>query len=140
VDSNSVPIDQNAGPLGQRTRNPKPAPVLREVLGAVLRRTRLMQQRTLADVARQAQVSTPYLSEIERGRKEASSEVLTAVCGALDLPLVDLLGLTYRALRTEQPRTLTVVRGDVQAPSSAAAPGRISSRFDPHGSPVALAA
>ena len=49
------------------------------------------QRRTLADVAREARVSTQYLSELERGRKEASSEVLAALCRALRLDLTDLL-------------------------------------------------
>lgn len=51
-------------------------PLLRSVVGKVLRRTRQDQQRTLAEVSRAAQVSMAYLSEIERGRKEPSSEVL----------------------------------------------------------------
>ncbi|WP_432524126.1 helix-turn-helix domain-containing protein [Kineococcus sp. SYSU DK006] len=69
----------------------RPDPLLRDVLGAVLRRERLAQRRTLADVATAARVSLPYLSEVERGRKEPSSEVLAAVCAALDLALADLL-------------------------------------------------
>jgi transcriptional regulator with XRE-family HTH domain len=60
-------------------------------VGDALRRNRLEQRRTLADVARDARVSVPYLSEVERGRKEASSEVLAAVCGALRVELSDLL-------------------------------------------------
>ena len=76
------------GPGGRR-RGPRP--LLRTVLGAVLRRTRLEQGRTLAEVARAAKVSTPYLSELERGRKEASSEVLAAVCEALRIDLSDVL-------------------------------------------------
>ena len=61
------------------------------MLGDVLRRTRREQGRTLADVARAAKVSMPYLSEVERGRKEASSEVLVAICDALHIELSDLL-------------------------------------------------
>jgi len=61
------------------------------MLGDVLRRTRREQRRTLADVARAAKVSMPYLSEVERGRKEASSEVLVAICDALHIELADLL-------------------------------------------------
>lgn len=70
---------------------PRPTPPLRVLLGHVLRRRRLAQRRTLADVAREARVSTQYLSELERGRKEASSEVLAALCRALRLDLTDLL-------------------------------------------------
>ena len=69
----------------------RPTPPLRVLLGHVLRRHRLSQRRTLADVSRDARVSTQYLSELERGRKEASSEVLAALCRALHLDLTDLL-------------------------------------------------
>jgi transcriptional regulator with XRE-family HTH domain len=70
---------------------PRPRPLLRTTLGEVLRRTRQEQGRTLADVARAAKVSMPYLSEVERGLKEASSEVLAAICDALDVELADVL-------------------------------------------------
>lgn len=65
--------------------------LLRGLIGKVLRRTRLGQNRTLRDVAEAARVSVPYLSEVERGRKEPSSELLAAICTALDLELTDLL-------------------------------------------------
>jgi len=65
--------------------------LLRGLIGMVLRRTRLGQNRTLRDVAEAARVSVPYLSEVERGRKEPSSELLAAICTALDLELTDLL-------------------------------------------------
>jgi len=77
----------------QRTR-----PLLRTMIGDALRRARLRQGRTLADVARDAKVSMPYLSELERGRKEGSSEILAAICGALGIDLADLLaGIARRA-------------------------------------------
>jgi transcriptional regulator with XRE-family HTH domain len=80
-------------------REERPArPLLRTMLGDVLRRTRLGQGRTLADVARAARVSMPYLSEVERGRKEASSEVLAAICDALHIDITDLLAATGRDL------------------------------------------
>jgi transcriptional regulator with XRE-family HTH domain len=60
-------------------------------VGDVLRRERLAQERTLKDVADEARISMPYLSEVERGRKEASSEVLAAAAHALGLSLGDLL-------------------------------------------------
>ena len=63
---------------------------LREVVGEALRRRRQAQGRTLREVAQGAGVSLPYLSEVERGRKEPSSEVLEAVCAALDLSLAEL--------------------------------------------------
>jgi transcriptional regulator with XRE-family HTH domain len=63
---------------------------LREAVGEALRRRRQGQGRTLREVAEAAGVSLTYLSEVERGRKEASSEVLEAVCAALDLSLAEL--------------------------------------------------
>jgi transcriptional regulator with XRE-family HTH domain len=65
--------------------------LLREVLGDVLRRARTKQHRTLREVSDAARVSLGYLSEVERGRKEASSELLSAICAALDVPLSQLL-------------------------------------------------
>lgn len=65
--------------------------LLREVLGDVLRRARTNQGRTLRQVSDAARVSLGYLSEVERGRKEASSELLTAICDALDVQLSQLL-------------------------------------------------
>jgi transcriptional regulator with XRE-family HTH domain len=65
--------------------------LLRDLIGTVLRRIRQDQGRTLKDVADAARVSVPYLSEVERGRKEPSSELLAAICSALDLQMLDLL-------------------------------------------------
>lgn len=65
--------------------------LLREVIGDVLRRARVDQGRTLREVSDTARVSLGYLSEVERGRKEASSELLNAICGALDVPLSRVL-------------------------------------------------
>ncbi|MGN9792281.1 helix-turn-helix domain-containing protein [Streptomyces sp. OZ13] len=73
-------------------------PLWREVVGGVLRRERLAQERTLKDVADAARISVPYLSELERGRKEASSEILAAAAHALGLGLADLLALSHREL------------------------------------------
>lgn len=61
--------------------------VLRRLLGDVLRRQRQRQGRTLREVSSSARVSLGYLSEVERGQKEASSELLGAICTALDVPL-----------------------------------------------------
>ncbi len=61
--------------------------LLRQLLGDVLRRLRVRQGRTLREVSASARVSLGYLSEVERGRKEASSELLAAICTALDTPL-----------------------------------------------------
>ena len=73
--------------------------LLRDVLGDVLRDERLEQGRTLADVADDAAVSLPYLSEIERGRKEVSSDLLDAVIRSLDLDLAEVLERAADRLR-----------------------------------------
>lgn len=91
--------DKSAKVLPLRPRDPVVRePLMREGIGRVLRRLRREQGRTLDEVGAQARVSMPYLSEIERGRKEASSEVLAAVCGALDITPSTLLVLTGREL------------------------------------------
>ena len=61
--------------------------LVREAVGQTLRAARTEQGRTLRDVARDARVSLGYLSEVERGQKEASSELLNAICAALGLSL-----------------------------------------------------
>ncbi|MEU1757382.1 helix-turn-helix transcriptional regulator [Micromonospora matsumotoense] len=78
--------------------------LLRRVIGGVLRRVRLRQGRTLREVAAAAGVSLPYLSEVERGRKEASSEVLAAICRALGIHLSDLLEEARDELRRVERR------------------------------------
>ena len=65
--------------------------LVRRLIGDVLRRRRVAQGRTLREVSTAARVSLGYLSEVERGRKEASSELLAAICQALDLPLSEVL-------------------------------------------------
>jgi len=67
------------------------AVLLREVIGDVLRRARTSQGRTLREVSDSARVSLGYLSEVERGRKEASSELLSAICTALEVPMSRVL-------------------------------------------------
>jgi len=66
--------------------------LLRHLLGDVLRRLRQRQGRTLREVSAAARVSLGYLSEVERGQKEASSELLAAICSALNTPLSHVLG------------------------------------------------
>ncbi|MFC6419068.1 helix-turn-helix domain-containing protein [Sanguibacter inulinus] len=75
-----------------------PSLLWREAVGHELRGERTAQSRTLADVARRAGVSTQYLSEIERGRKEPSSEVLEAIGSALSLTLLNLTSRVSGAL------------------------------------------
>ncbi|MPY99322.1 MAG: helix-turn-helix domain-containing protein [Actinophytocola sp.] len=65
--------------------------LLREAIGDRLRHARTNQQRTLREISHSARVSLGYLSEVERGQKEASSELLAAICDALELPLPELL-------------------------------------------------
>ncbi|MBJ7290104.1 helix-turn-helix transcriptional regulator [Williamsia sp.] len=67
------------------------AVLLREALGGSLRRVRTDQGRTLREVSSNARVSLGYLSEIERGQKEASSELLAAICDALDVEIAEVL-------------------------------------------------
>ncbi|MCF3136438.1 helix-turn-helix domain-containing protein [Streptomyces olivochromogenes] len=99
-----VPNAARVIPLRPGTARPQaPAPepkepLWRDLVGDVLRRERQAQERTLRDVAEQARISLPYLSEIERGRKEASSEVLAAAAHALGLGLGDLLSLVQGEL------------------------------------------
>lgn len=91
------------GPAGAPTRArleppPQPEPLWREAAGEVLREQRHRLEQTLAEVAGRAGISVQYLSEVERGRKEPSSEVLAAVSGALSLSLADLTRLVLRRL------------------------------------------
>jgi transcriptional regulator with XRE-family HTH domain len=65
--------------------------LLRQMIGDALRRLRLRQGRTLREVSAAARVSLGYLSEVERGQKEASSELLASICGALGAPLSQVL-------------------------------------------------
>ncbi|GAA4908277.1 helix-turn-helix protein [Actinomycetospora succinea] len=84
--------------------------LLREAIGGTIRRARTERRRTLRDVSREARVSLGYLSEIERGRKEPSSELLAAVCEALDLPLPELLDEVADLMRPT-PRRVPVGAG-----------------------------
>jgi transcriptional regulator with XRE-family HTH domain len=76
--------------------------VLRQVVGETLRAVRLRQQRTLREVSSSARVSLGYLSEVERGQKEPSSELLAAICDALDIELSELFVEVSDTLRREE--------------------------------------
>lgn len=76
--------------------------VLRHVVGETLRGTRLRQRRTLREVSSSARVSLGYLSEVERGQKEPSSELLAAICSALDVELSELFREVTDTLRREE--------------------------------------
>lgn len=100
--------------------------LLRSVLGDALRQARQDQGRTLADVAKAARISMPYLSEVERGRKEVSSEVLAALCQALGLDLADVLvavviDLTRSSLPVPSSRA-SATPSAASSPASAAMP------------------
>jgi transcriptional regulator with XRE-family HTH domain len=82
--------------------------LLRQVIGNVFRRLRRERGITLRELAEQAQVSVPYLSEIERGRKEPSSEILAAICRALGLELSDLLAEVQFDLAVAARSTLPI--------------------------------
>ena len=101
---------------------------LREAVGEALRRRRQAQGRTLREVADAAGVSLTYLSEVERGRKEASSEVLEAVCAALHLGLADLFFEVAETLAATEAMPVPAIgflpppRPRAAAPVPAAAP------------------
>lgn len=76
--------------------------LLRSHIGATLRRVRVARGQTLRQLSREASVSLGYLSEIERGQKEASSELLAAICAALALPISQLLVEVSRSLQVQR--------------------------------------
>jgi transcriptional regulator with XRE-family HTH domain len=76
--------------------------LFRRLLGDVLRSRRIEQGRTLRQLCAEARVSLGYMSEIERGQKEASSELLAAICTALDVPLSEILSEVSDAVSLEE--------------------------------------
>lgn len=76
--------------------------LFRRLLGDVLRAERMRRGMTLREVSAEARVSLGYISEIERGQKEASSELLASLCGALDMPLSDVLREVSDAVALEE--------------------------------------
>ena len=83
--------------------------LLRTHLGSALRAARVSQERTLRDVAKSAKVSLGYLSEVERGHKEASSELLNSICIALDLQLSKVLTDVSNKVAATEVKKLKVV-------------------------------
>jgi transcriptional regulator with XRE-family HTH domain len=103
--------------------------IFRRLLGEVLRAQRMRQGRTLRQVSGDARVSLGYISEIERGQKEASSELLASICAALDVPLSEILSEVSDAVALEEA-ALAMQLEDVtslrQAPNgSAQRPGDV---------------
>jgi transcriptional regulator with XRE-family HTH domain len=80
--------------------------LFRRLLGEVLRSRRMDQGRTLRQLCADARVSLGYMSEIERGQKEASSELLAAICNALDVPLSEILSEVSDAVALEEAAVL----------------------------------
>jgi transcriptional regulator with XRE-family HTH domain len=98
--------------------------LFRRLLGDVLRSARMQRGMTLRELSAEARVSLGYISEIERGQKEASSELLASLCQAMDLPLSDVLRDVADAVAVEEiriglvtstPITSARPRGDVVA-------------------------
>ena len=110
----------NVYPLRREPQpDPRPQePLWREVLGRRLRALRQDRQETLAETAARAGLSPQYLSEIERGRKEPSSEMIAALAGALGATLIDLTEQVAGDLRRHQalaPHTSRTRPGDILA-------------------------
>ena len=82
--------------------------LLRTHIGSTLRQARISQGRTLRDVAKSARVSLGYLSEVERGQKEASSELLNSICHALELSLLTVISDVSIAIRATEAPSLSV--------------------------------
>jgi transcriptional regulator with XRE-family HTH domain len=90
----------------------RPEPLWREVVGEQLRAERVSRDLRIVDVAQRAGVAPQYLSEIERGRKDASSEVLSALCGALGLATHEITGRASVRLVGTANRVRTRNRSD----------------------------
>ena len=92
--------------------HPPAKPMLvRELIGESLREERVSQGKTLREISKSARVSLGYLSEVERGQKEASSELLAAICRALDLPLSVVLNVVAEKLAmAERLATVPTIR------------------------------
>jgi transcriptional regulator with XRE-family HTH domain len=95
--------------------------LLRTQLGNTLRGHRLRQRRTLRDVSGAARVSLGYLSEVERGQKEASSELLASICDALEVELADLLAEVSLELRVAGGGAVRPLQAPDAAPAAAPA-------------------
>ncbi len=89
--STAIPARGAALPKANVTGRAVRMPILRNEIGDVLRDARLLQGKTLRDISSGARVSLGYLSEVERGQKEASSELLSSICEALDVPMSAIL-------------------------------------------------
>ena len=98
-----VPLRREPQPQVPPQKAPAQEPLWREVLGRRLRVLRQDQDETLAETASRAGISPQYLSEIERGRKEPSSEMIAALAGALGTTLTTLTEQVAGDLRRQRP-------------------------------------
>jgi transcriptional regulator with XRE-family HTH domain len=94
--------------------------LFRRLLGDVLRNKRLQRGMTLREVSAEARVSLGYISEIERGQKEASSELLASLCAAMEVPLSEVLRDVSSLVAVEETPTLTQVPSGPEVVASAA--------------------
>ena len=102
VRASVTPLRRQPRPEPLPRQPPPQEPLWREVLGQRLRALRLDQRETLSETAGRAGISPQYLSEVERGRKEPSSEMIAALAGALGTTLADLTGQVAGDLRRQQ--------------------------------------
>ncbi len=110
--------------------------LLRTQLGNTLRGHRLRQRRTLRDVSGAARVSLGYLSEVERGQKEASSELLASICDALDVELADLLAEVSLELRVASGGAVRPLAPTADAPAPETQPAAEQSASEPVAEPA----
>lgn len=110
--------------------------LFRRQLGDVLRARRIQRGMTLREVSAQARVSLGYISEIERGHKEASSELLASLCAALEAPLSDILREVSVAVAVEEAAAGIPARSLELAPP----PGLVAEADPVAGDVVASAA
>jgi XRE family transcriptional regulator, stress-response regulator len=92
--------------------------LLRDALGETLRHARTSQNRTLRDVSTAANVSLGYLSEVERGRKEASSELLASICDALDVELAEVLSTVSQTMQADTGAKQAIITDKVATRSA----------------------
>ncbi|MGO1258014.1 MAG: helix-turn-helix domain-containing protein [Brachybacterium sp.] len=111
-------------------------PLLRELIGGALRRRRRERGRTLTDVAGQAGVSMQHLSDVERGRKDASSEILAAICGALGVTAAQLM--SEAAQPSARSSAQSAARSSAQSSALPAATPAARSSAQPYARPVLL--
>ena len=105
--------------------------LFRRLLGDVLREKRMERGLTLRELSKSARVSLGYISEIERGQKEASSELLASLCAALDVPLSEVLSEVSDAVALEeaalamQLEDVALDAGSIESPETGPRPGDV---------------